>query len=244
MRPSLPNLRRQREEVLQKIQAIDRLRRGTLSEQFFTTKRDGKSIRQGPYDVLQCYLKGCKCSERVPAEHAEQVKSDVANYRLFQQLAEQFVKLTDQITRLESGQPGAKKTPRLGGQPRTMRRIKSILKVGPSAMGAGGPWQSGSPRAGIAGSVAQRRTPVAAEFVGRMLCGSAREHQPPWRKTSPGSFQANSNAFGSRSNPTRLLLQPVHRPRTSAIGPSSGIGGWFFSWFSSVSQPGCGPFWL
>jgi hypothetical protein len=83
-----------------------------LSEQFFTKKRDGKSIRQGPYYVLQCYLKGCKCSERVPADHAEQVRSDVANYHLFQELAEQFVKITDQITRLENGQPDAKKNSR------------------------------------------------------------------------------------------------------------------------------------
>lgn len=112
MKTNLPDLRRQREEVLQKIQAIDRLRRGTLSEQFFTKKREGKSIRQGPYYVLQCYLKGCKCSERIPADHSEQVKSDVANYHLFQELAEQFVMITDQITRLENGQPDAKKNSR------------------------------------------------------------------------------------------------------------------------------------
>lgn len=109
MKPTLPELRRQREEVLQKIQTIDRLRRGTLSEQFFTKKRQGKRVRQGPYYVLQCYLKGCKCSERIPAEQAEQVKSDVANYQLFQELAEQFVKITDQITRLENSPSDAKK---------------------------------------------------------------------------------------------------------------------------------------
>lgn len=109
MKPTLPELRRQREEVLHKIQTIDRLRRGTLSEQFFTKEREGKRVRQGPYYVLQCYLKGCKCSERIPAEQAEQVKSDVANYQLFQELAEQFVKITDQITRWENGQSDAKK---------------------------------------------------------------------------------------------------------------------------------------
>ena len=109
MKPTLPELLRQREEVVQKIQSIDRLRRGTLSEQFFTTKREGKTVRQGPYYVLQCYLKGCKCSERIPADHAQQVRSDVANYQLFQELAEQFVKITDQITRLENGPTDAKK---------------------------------------------------------------------------------------------------------------------------------------
>lgn len=109
MSASLPELRQQRENILQQIQAVDRLRRGTLSEQFFVRKRQGKTIRHGPYFVLQCYLKGCKCSERVPAEQAPQVKADVANYQLFQQLAEQFVQITEQITRLEDGQPHAKK---------------------------------------------------------------------------------------------------------------------------------------
>ncbi len=112
MKPNLSELQRQREEVLQKIQSIDRLRRGTLSEQFFETERQGKTVRQGPYYVLQCFLKGCKCSERIPADHAEQVRSDVASYRLFQELAEQFVNITDQITRLEDGQTDAKKNSR------------------------------------------------------------------------------------------------------------------------------------
>jgi hypothetical protein len=109
MPTSLPELRQQREDVLQQIQAIDRLRRGTLSEQFFVKKTQGRTSRQGPYYVLQCYLKGCKCSERIPTDQAQQVKSDVANYQRFQALAEQFVHITEQITRLENGHTDAKK---------------------------------------------------------------------------------------------------------------------------------------
>ena len=112
MKAALPELRRQREQVLQEIQTIDRLRRGTLSEQFFIKKRESKTIRQDPYYVLQCYLKGCKCSERIPADQAQQTKTDVANYQRFQELAEQFVKITDQVTRLENGQTDAKKNSR------------------------------------------------------------------------------------------------------------------------------------
>ena len=112
MKPTLPQLRSEREQVLQEIQTIDRLRRGTLSEQFFIKKRNGKTIRQGPYYVLQCYLKGSKCSERIPADQADQAKADVANYQRFQELADQFVQLTDQITRLENGQTDVKKNSR------------------------------------------------------------------------------------------------------------------------------------
>jgi hypothetical protein len=121
MPTSLPQLRQQREEVLQQIQAIDRLRRGTLSEQFFVKKRKGKSIRQGPYYVLQCYLKGCKCSERIPADQAPRIKSEVANYQRFQELAEQFVTITEQITRLENGSTDAKKN----SSPRTSPKNSS-----------------------------------------------------------------------------------------------------------------------
>ena len=119
MKPDLADLRRQREQVLQQIQTIDRLRRGTLSEQFFLQKRGGKIIRQGPYYVLQCFLKGSiKCSERIPADQAQQAKADVANYQRFQELADQFVHITDQITRLERGQTDAKKNSRRRKSPK------------------------------------------------------------------------------------------------------------------------------
>ena len=109
MKPPVAELRRQRDQILEQIQSIDRLRRGSLSEQFFTRKVQGQEIRQGPYFVLQCYLKGCKCSERIPADQAEQTKLDVANYQRFQELAEEFVQVTDRITQLENGHTHAKK---------------------------------------------------------------------------------------------------------------------------------------
>lgn len=55
------------------------------------------------------YLKGCKCSERIPADQAEQTKLDVANYQRFQELAEEFVQVTDRITQVERGHTHAKK---------------------------------------------------------------------------------------------------------------------------------------
>ncbi len=139
MKPTLPELRRQREQVLQQIQSIDRLRRGTLSEQFFIKKREGKTIRQGPYYVLQCYLRGCKCSERIPADQAQQTKSDVANFQRFQELAEQFVQITDQITRVENGPSDAKKNSRSETKPRggQLARHGSSCSLGMGRTGFG-----------------------------------------------------------------------------------------------------------
>lgn len=88
---------------------IDHLRRGSLSRQFFKTQRDGQTVESGPYFVLQCSFQGRKCSERVPASQAGQVEKQVENFRRFNALAEEFVTLSDQITRLESAAGDSKK---------------------------------------------------------------------------------------------------------------------------------------
>ena len=120
---SLAQLEKHRDHLLQQIQAIDRLRRGCLSRQFFKKTRAGSKAQQGPYFVLQGYIQGQKFSERVPAEQAPQIEPLVANYQRFEQLAEEFVTVTDQITRLSQDAPEAKKNSRpksgknAGGKP-------------------------------------------------------------------------------------------------------------------------------
>jgi hypothetical protein len=105
-------LEKQRAQILQQIQAIDRLRRGSLSRQFFKQTRAGSKAQQGPYYVLQGYVQGQKFSERVPADQAQQIEPLVTNYKRFEELAEEFVNVTDQITRLSQGAPEAKKNSR------------------------------------------------------------------------------------------------------------------------------------
>src|ERR1700757_1803728 len=109
MNTSLSQLEKRREHILQQIQAIDRLRRGSLSRQFFKKARSGSKAPQGPYYVLQGYVQGQKFSERVPAGQAQQIEPLVANYKHVEELAEEFVTVTDQITRLSQGAPEAKK---------------------------------------------------------------------------------------------------------------------------------------
>lgn len=108
MNPNLDTLRQQQQALLQKLQAIDRLRRGSLSEQFF--KSPGRSAtRRGPYYVLQGFFRGKKFSARVPQDQAVQVRQDVDNYRRFQTLAEDYVTVSDQLTRLQDQSPDSKK---------------------------------------------------------------------------------------------------------------------------------------
>lgn len=109
MSASLAQLEKRREQVLQRIHAIDRLRRGSLSRQFFKQTRPDSRTPQGPYYVLQGYIQGQKFSERIPANQAQEIEPLVANYRRFEELAEEFVTVTDQITRLSQEAPEAKK---------------------------------------------------------------------------------------------------------------------------------------
>lgn len=109
MPASLQALRSQRDSVIDRMKQIDHLRRGSLSRQFFKTRRNGKTVESGPYFVLQCSFQGKKCSERIPASQAGEVEQQVKNFRLFNTLAEEFVALSDEITQMESSADGSKK---------------------------------------------------------------------------------------------------------------------------------------
>jgi len=110
---AMPNIIEQlaaeREALLAQLQSIDRLRRGSLSRQVFARKQAGQDHPQGPYFVLQGFHKGKKFSQRVPAAQAEQCQQQVNNYKRFQELADQCVTVTDQLTQLAQGQPESKK---------------------------------------------------------------------------------------------------------------------------------------
>jgi len=97
----------QRQELLRQMQAIDRLRRGTLSQQYFQTRPGAP--KRGPYYVLQGFFHGKKFARRVPAEQAAQDQADVDNHRRFQALAEQFVTLSEQLTDLPAQPPDSKR---------------------------------------------------------------------------------------------------------------------------------------
>src|SRR5208283_4404429 len=109
MKPNLDELLHQRQAVLLQMQAIDRLRRGSLSKQFFPSRAGAPAAARGPYYVLQGFFHGKKFSQRIPPDHAAQVGHDVQNYRDFQSLAEEFVTLSDQITRSQDQPQDSKK---------------------------------------------------------------------------------------------------------------------------------------
>ena len=109
MPDSIQSLRSQRDAVLERMKQIDHLRRGSLSRQFFKSRRDGKVVETGPYFVLQCTFKGKKCSQRISSNNAQRVEQHVESFRRFNGLAEEFITLSEQITQLECADDDSKK---------------------------------------------------------------------------------------------------------------------------------------
>lgn len=108
MPTSTDSLVQKRSLILKDMEAIDSLRRGSLSKQFFKAL-PGQSGSRGPYFVLQGFFQGKKFSERIPVQQAPEVQKQVDNYRRFQTLAEEYVTLSDQITQMEFQDSGSKK---------------------------------------------------------------------------------------------------------------------------------------
>ena len=109
MNTDLAPLHQRREQILQEMGAIDRLCRGHLSQQFFQSTRGGKTVRQGPYYVLQRWFRGKNLCERIPADQVQPVRQGVEGYQRFRQLADEFVDLSEQITLQTGGLPAVKK---------------------------------------------------------------------------------------------------------------------------------------
>ena len=102
MSAELRQLQLRRESILQQMGEIDCICRGHLSEQYLKSKQGGKTVRRGPYYVLQRWFKGKNLCERVNADQLEPVRQGVDGYKRFRQLADEFVDVCEQIT-LETG---------------------------------------------------------------------------------------------------------------------------------------------
>jgi len=127
MPDTLEQLSAKREALLKELHSIDRLRRGSLSQQCFSKKRGDKTVTLGPYFNLQGFHKGRKFNHPIPAEKAQEVRQHVDNFKRFQELSDRCITLTDQITQRAEGLDDAKKnsSPRKSGKNSSGRRKPS-----------------------------------------------------------------------------------------------------------------------
>lgn len=96
-----------RDGILEEMRKVERLRQGTISEQFYGTGEK----KQGPYYVQQGYTEGRHWSKRVHKNQIDQVRSDINAGVRFNELCREFAEVTEQATIVED-QADSKKNAR------------------------------------------------------------------------------------------------------------------------------------
>ena len=100
---------------------IDRMIRGHVSQQTYQVSRAGRTVTQGPYHLLQRRENGKNNCQRVGADDLEFIVQAVQGHARFQQLAQRYATLTEQMTWDQQGAEIKKKFQRFW-QPTSRKR--------------------------------------------------------------------------------------------------------------------------
>ena len=109
---TIQQLEARRNAILEEIRSIRSMRRGTINKQYFKTRLKGrkKMVRQGPYYVLSRWEKEKTVSKRLRSvAELEQAQKDVAEYKRFLGLCQEFERLTAHLGDLERGEQGVER---------------------------------------------------------------------------------------------------------------------------------------
>lgn len=98
-----------RKQILKQMARIDCMTKGSLSEEYRESSRDGKVIRLGPYYKHQCWEDGRNVSRRVPASEVDHLRKAVDGYKEFERLASEYAETTIEMTRQSESDPSKKK---------------------------------------------------------------------------------------------------------------------------------------
>ncbi len=101
--------RKRRNEILMEMTKIETMEKGRLTEEYREKVQDGKSERLGPYYKHQRWEAGRNLSRRVPIGEVEHLREAVEGYHHFQNLADEFVQVTVNMTRSRLSTSGKKK---------------------------------------------------------------------------------------------------------------------------------------
>src|SRR2546423_4204094 len=112
-----PNLRQQRQQLLQQLSGLQELRRGSLTEQFLMVKRkDGSRVKRGPYPLLT-RKHGQKTVSRRLTDPAlvPLYRQQIQAMRQFETVVDGLVRVGEQLSDLAVAEVVQKKTPRGNG---------------------------------------------------------------------------------------------------------------------------------
>ena len=100
---ALKSLVEKKKRILDQINNLKEMRRGSIIEQFFEKEReDGSTVRRGPYLLYTYKDKGQTVSRRLPNERvAERYRAEIDELRKFEQLSSQLVETSQHICDLK-----------------------------------------------------------------------------------------------------------------------------------------------
>lgn len=96
----MSNFSSKRSQILQQMGQISAMEYGSLKAEVRTAK-DGSA--SGPYYQHQVWENGKNMSQRIPAEQAAGLQGAIDGRQQFEQLAEEYVETTVQMTRAHQG---------------------------------------------------------------------------------------------------------------------------------------------
>jgi hypothetical protein len=106
---TVQQLEGRRNAILEEMRSIRSMRRGTINEQYFKTRLKGRKgmVHQGPYYVLSKREGEKTVSSRLRSgAELEQAQKDVAEYKRFLSLCQEFERLTARLGQLERIEQG------------------------------------------------------------------------------------------------------------------------------------------
>lgn len=104
---TVQELEARRDAILEQMRCIRSMRRGTINEQYFRARLKGRKgmVRQGPYYVLSRREGKKTVSKRLRSgAELEQARKDVAEYKRFLGLCQEFERLMARLGELEKGE--------------------------------------------------------------------------------------------------------------------------------------------
>ena len=96
-----------REQLLEEIRKIRVMRKGSVTEQYFKTKKKGqkKPALNGPYWLYTHKEKGKTMGRRLSQTEVERFQAEVDAFHRFRELCDEYAQLTERLGDLERESP-------------------------------------------------------------------------------------------------------------------------------------------